>query len=94
MIKRAYMEPGVYYYFLPTYAQAKRVIWDGMTNDGKRMLDYIPKEIIDGNINNTEMKIWINGAHGQSRYSVGGGRRIRRYHGNEPCAALCSVSGV
>ena len=62
MIKRAYMEPGTYYYFLPTFAQAKRVIWDGMTNTGKRMLDYIPKAIIDGAPNNTEMKIWINGA--------------------------------
>lgn len=64
MIKRAYMEPGTYYYFLPSFAQAKRVLWDGMTNDGKRMLDYIPKQIINGNPNNTEMKVWINGAAG------------------------------
>lgn len=65
MIKRAYMEAGTYYYFLPSFAQAKRVIWDGMTNDGHRMLDYIPKEIIDGNPNNTEMKVWINLPSGQ-----------------------------
>ncbi len=58
MIKRAYLEPGIYYYFLPSFVQAKRVIWDGMTNDGKRMLDYIPKQIIHGNPSNTEMKIY------------------------------------
>ena len=40
MVKRAFLEPGTYYYFLPSFAQAKRVIWDGMTNDGKRMLDF------------------------------------------------------
>lgn len=84
MIKRAYMEPGTYYYFLPTFAQAKRVIWDGMTNDGKRMLDYIPKSIIDGNPNNTEMKIWINGAKGQSLIQLIGSDSFDAIMGTNP----------
>jgi hypothetical protein len=84
MIKRAYMEPGTYYYFLPTFAQAKRVIWDGMTNSGKRMIDYIPKEIIDGNPNNTEMKIWINGMNGQSLIQLIGADSYDSIMGTNP----------
>ena len=84
MIKRAYMEPGTYYYFLPTFAQAKRVIWDGTTNNGQRMLDYIPKAIIDGNVNNTEMKVWINGAKGQSLIQLIGADSYDNVVGTNP----------
>lgn len=49
--------PGIYYYILPTYNQGRKVIWDGIDESGKRFLDYIPKEAIDGNANSSEMKI-------------------------------------
>lgn len=90
MIKRAYMEPGTYYYFLPSFAQAKRVIWDGMTNDGKRMIDYIPKAVIDGNPNNTEMKIWINGANGQSLIQLIGADSYDAIMGTNPRGVVFS----
>lgn len=90
MIKRAYMEPGIYYYFLPTFAQAKRVIWDGMTNDGKKMLDYIPKSLIDGNPNNTEMKVWINGAKGQSLIQLVGADSYDGVMGTNPRGVVYS----
>lgn len=90
MIKRAYMEPGTYYYFLPSYAQAKRVIWDGMTNTGKRMLDYIPKEIIDGNPNNTEMKVWLNGPYGQSLIQLIGADSYDSIMGTNPRGVVFS----
>lgn len=89
-IKRAYMEPGTYYYFLPTFAQAKRVIWDGMTNDGKRMLDYIPRAIIDGNPNNTEMKIWLNGMRGQSLIQLIGADSYDSIMGTNPRGVVFS----
>jgi phage terminase large subunit len=41
---------------LPTYSQAKKVIWDAINNDGFRIIDYIPKEIIASQ-NGQEMKI-------------------------------------
>lgn len=41
---------------LPTYSQAKKVIWDAINNDGFRIIDYIPREII-ANQNGQEMKI-------------------------------------
>lgn len=53
---------GIYYYFLPTYAQGKKTIWDGMTTDGMRFLDYIPKEIVR-KTDSQEMKIvFVNGS--------------------------------
>lgn len=61
-IKKAFERVGTYFYFLPEFAQAKKVIWDNIDNDGFRMLDHIPKEVIK-NINATELKITlINGS--------------------------------
>lgn len=37
---------GTYFYFLPTYNQARKVIWNGADGDGFRFLDHFPKEII------------------------------------------------
>ena len=58
LIKQAYWHRvGTYVYFFPTSTLGRRILWDGANKDGKRFLDYIPKEIIDGNINNNEMKV-------------------------------------
>ncbi len=56
MIRQMLMRPAVYYYIFPTYAQAKKAIWDTITNDGMRVLDYIPQEIIESS-NSQELKI-------------------------------------
>lgn len=62
VIKKAFEKVGTYYYFLPTYSQAKKVIWDNIDNDGFRMIDHIPKELIKST-NATELKIeLINGS--------------------------------
>jgi len=58
LVKQAYWHRvGTYVYFFPTSTLGRRILWDGANKDGKRFLDYIPKEIIDGNINNNEMKV-------------------------------------
>ena len=47
MIRAAAVERvGFYPYFFPTFAQAKKVIWDGMTGAGRKFLDYIPLELV------------------------------------------------
>lgn len=62
MIRCAVEKVGTYFYFLPSYTQAKKVIWDNIDNDGFKMLDHIPKELIKGT-NGTELKIeLINGS--------------------------------
>lgn len=62
MIRAAIKKIGVYYYIFPTYSQAKKVIWDSITNSGEKFLDYIPPQIIES-ANSQEMKIrLINGS--------------------------------
>lgn len=58
LIKMAFWHrKGTYVYFFPTSTLGRRILWDGANKDGKRFLDYIPKEIIDGKPNAQEMKI-------------------------------------
>jgi hypothetical protein len=54
---------GTYCYFFPTSRLGRRILWDGANKDGKRFIDYIPKEVIVGKPNAIEMKIeLINGS--------------------------------
>ena len=46
----------IIYYLFPTYAQGKKALFDAITNDGKKVLDFIPPECID-TIYSTELKI-------------------------------------
>ena len=63
MVKRACERVGTYFYFLPEFSQAKKVIWENIDNDGLKMLDHVPKELIKKKPNDTELKIeLINGS--------------------------------
>ena len=44
------------FYIFPTAKQARLAIWDGINSDGRRIIEYIPPELI-ANKNDTEMKI-------------------------------------
>lgn len=62
LIRAALRLTAVYFYIFPTYAQGKKVLWDSITNDGTRFLDYIPSELVEST-NSQEMKIkLINGS--------------------------------
>lgn len=50
-IQRTQLKKGVYYYFLPTYRQAKAVIWDVLVKE------HIPLEIVD-KINDSELAVY------------------------------------
>lgn len=63
VIRQMWEKPGVYYYIFPTYSQAKKVIWDSITNEGKRILDYFPKDLIL-QMNSQEMKIRMTAKNG------------------------------
>lgn len=62
IVKKAMERVGVYYYFFPEFAQGRRVIWDGIDNDGFRFRDHIPKELLR-QAHKTDMK-WelVNGS--------------------------------
>lgn len=50
------------YYALPTYGQARKTVFDAITIDGLRFLDFVPKQLVES-INVSEMKIrFINGS--------------------------------
>lgn len=57
LIMQAVRKVGIYYYFFPHFSQGRKILWDGVDKDGFRLLDHIPKELIQGNMNSTEMKI-------------------------------------
>ena len=56
IIKKAFQKVGMYFYFLPQYTQGKKIIWDGINDDGFRFINYIPKPLIKSQ-NGQEMKI-------------------------------------
>jgi hypothetical protein len=63
LIKEACKKKGIYYYIFPTYSQGRKILWDGIDKDGFKVMEHIPKDIIRGNPNSTEMKLWlINGS--------------------------------
>jgi len=62
MIRAMVLRVGVYYYFFPTFAQGKKVIWKNITSEGRRYLSYFPEKLIK-NKNDTEMRIeLLNGS--------------------------------
>jgi hypothetical protein len=65
VIRKMWEVPGVYYYIFPTYSQAKKVIWDSMTNEGRRILDYFPKDLVL-QMNAQEMKIRMRAKNGDT----------------------------
>jgi phage terminase large subunit len=56
IVRAALRRVAVYYYIFPTYSQAKKVIWNSITNEGKRFLDYIPPTLIASE-NSQEMRV-------------------------------------
>lgn len=58
MIQCAVETRGIYYYIFPTAIQGRKVLWDGMTNDGMHFLHFLPKELIRQR-NNQEMKLTL-----------------------------------
>lgn len=41
MVPEACRKTGAYYYFFPTYAQGKKIIWDGIDSSGTPLLHYV-----------------------------------------------------
>ena len=61
-VKKMLERVGTYFYFFPTYAQGKKILWDGMDKTGFKFLDHIPVDIRK-RTNNTDMLIeLLNGS--------------------------------
>lgn len=84
--KKMMERKGTYYYFLPTYSQAKKVIWTGADKSGFKFLDHFPKEIVK-TINQSDMIIeLING----SILQMVGADNIDRIVGTNPIGVVFS----
>lgn len=85
--KAALTRVGAYYYFFPTYAQGKKILWDGMDATGYRFLDHFPKLLIDGQPNATEMKLRLRNG---SLFQVVGSDNIDTIVGTNPVGCVFS----
>lgn len=55
-------KPTQIYFVYPTYSQGKKILWEGLDNDGFPLINYLPKELIASK-NGQEMSIkLINGS--------------------------------
>jgi hypothetical protein len=44
---KALQRVGTYWYVLPYGNQARRIVWNGMTGEGKKFIDYFPRELVE-----------------------------------------------
>ena len=58
----AMQKVGIYFYILPYYKQARKVIWEGMDSQGVRNLAVFPDEIISHKNNQEMILTLINGS--------------------------------
>jgi hypothetical protein len=90
LIREAIRIPAVYFMLYPTYAQGKKIIFDSITNDGVRFIDFIPKEIIKS-VNSQELKIsLING----SIINIVGTDNVDRLVGTNPRGLVYSEAAL
>lgn len=45
-IAKAFQRVGLHFYIAPFYNQVRQIIWEGADKEGRRFLDYIPRELI------------------------------------------------
>lgn len=89
-IERMLERAGTYYYFWPTYAQAKKGLWDGIQKDGMPFLRHFPEELIVDK-NETEMKITLGLGNGlQSTFQLIGADNIDSIVGTNPIGCVFS----
>ncbi len=60
--REAFKRVGSYFYILPYYAQARRIIWEGMDKDGFRLIDHFPRELVKRRDNQQMTLELVNGS--------------------------------
>lgn len=83
---KAHERIGTYWHVLPTYKQGRKIVWNGMTREGRRFLSHFPTPLVSGE-NATEMR--INFRNG-SIYEVVGSDNIDSLVGTNPVGVVFS----
>lgn len=86
LISKAWERLGVYYYFFPTYRQAKMAIWEGRDKEGRSFLDHVPQEIVSRR-NDSELKLVLKNG---SLIRLVGTDNIDSVMGTPPLGAIFS----
>jgi hypothetical protein len=61
-VRQCLRRVGTIFYIFPTFSSGRRILWDALQNDGMRILDYIPKELVESR-NEQQMRIrFVNGS--------------------------------
>lgn len=91
-IREAYKRAGGYYYMLPKYTQARKIIWEGIdANTGMKFIDHIPKALLKKKPNDTEMKITMHTHDGkESIIQLVGSDRYNDLVGTPPAGIVMS----
>jgi phage terminase large subunit len=87
MLMQAIQKVGTYYYFFPSFAQGRKVLWDFIDKDGYRVLDHLPEQLISGKPNATEMKIRLKNG---SLIQIIGTNNIDSIVGTNPIGSVFS----
>lgn len=82
---------GAYYYLFPEQEQVRKAIWEGMDNNGKRFIDYIPKQLLSKPPNNTRMSIELKNG---SIIRFGGADRYDALMGTNPVCVVFSEFAI
>lgn len=81
---------GLYWHILPTYTQGKKVVWEGMTRDGRPFLDHFPPGTVVRS-RHDEMSLWFSNG---SVYQVIGAEEYNRLVGANPVGIIFSEWSV
>lgn len=83
---------GLYWHLLPTYKQGRKIIWDGFTSDGRKIIDAtFPKELLAGPPRNDLMQIRLKNG---SIYQVVGTDDIDSLVGSNPIGCIFSEYSI
>ena len=66
MEAKAFEEVGNYWFLLPEAQQVRKAIWEGITKEGERYIDMLPRELIT-KIDNQSMSIHLKNFHDPSK---------------------------
>ena len=85
-VTAALQKVGLYWHLFPTYNQGRKIIWNGMTKEGRPFLSYFPAELVKST-NKTDMTLeLVNG----SIYQVVGTDNVDRLVGANPIGVVLS----
>lgn len=83
---QAFKRKGLYWHLFPTFSQGRKVIWNGLDNDGRPFLDAFPPVTWRRKLDD-EMTLWLKGG---SVFQVVGTDHIDRLMGANPVGIIVS----